>query len=189
MAPAVQGRNHITYHTASPGMSYAFREKSGETVSAEACEGDMNLRVAQLAAAMVALGWLVALSGEVFGNGTVRMKNWQEFRARRANSDDATTLDRLRGASWPGYVISAVIGAYTGIVILGLIVPGRRSARLRVAGALLGTLGLAVAGWRLGGDFAWQLWELVPGDLIAVCGYTLTLFVARRPPHGYRQLS
>ena len=167
----------------SPGLPGQAGRLLGGTTNAR---GGMTLQTARLAAVFVALGWLVALCGEVYGNGTTRLKAWQEFRQRRANSDEATTLDRLRASSWPAYLLSAVLGGYTGMVILGIIVPGRRSARLRVAGAFLGTLGLAVAGWRLGGNIAWQLWELVPGDLISVCGYTLTLFVARRPPTRFQ---
>lgn len=140
-------------------------------------------KLAGIAAACIALGWMIALAGEVFSQRSERTIEWLRQRDLKADRDEATTLDRLKSWSWPGYTLSAVLAGYTALVVLGIPNAGVRAGRLRISAAVLSTVGLTVAGWRLAGDFSWSLWEIAIGDTISLIGYILALSLVSAPPH------
>ena len=140
----------------------------------------MGNRRACVAAGLIAVGWAVALAGEVVSARTDRAAVWLRDRELRADKADVTTFDRLMASSWPSYVASGVLAGYAGMVLLGT---GRTGRHRGVAAGLCG-VGLALAGSRLGGDVAWSLWEVVVGDGMSVVGYMLGLGVAAWPGRG-----
>lgn len=138
---------------------------------------------------MIALGWVVALSGEVTSQRTIRMGDWLRDRELRSDREGATDFDRLKASSWPGYVLSAVLAGYTALVLVGIPAAGARAGRLRIAVSCLAMLGLTIAGWRLAGDWVWELWEIGVGDAISAAGYILALAVVALPHPSMRQCS
>ena len=132
---------------------------------------------AGMAAGLIAVGWAVALAGEVIATRTDRAAVWLRDRELRADRADVTTFDRLTASSWPSYVASGVLAGYAGMVLLGT----GRTGRMRTVAAGLCLAGLALAGRRLGGDVAWALWEVAVGDGVSVVGYLLGISVAVWP--------
>lgn len=139
---------------------------------------------------MIALGWIVALAGEVTSQRTPRMADWLRDRELRTDQEDATDFDRLTASSWPGYVLSAVLAGYTAFLLVGISSARARTGRLRMIAGCLAMLGLTIAGWRLAGDGVWSLWEIALGDAISFLGYLLALcgvaqmaHTVRQPPH------